>query len=256
MTKTPLSAFDAILERTSLAEVPSQWERDVFRRVYSTSQSTYVQRLRRIGFSGRSHVLDAGSGYGQWSLALAEVNERVTAMDLSSHRSKILRATAGQQGVRDLSVARGRLEQLPFADQAFDAVFSYSAVFFTELGSTLPEVARVLRPGGLFYLTANDIGWYIYNLIEGHHSAVDRSTRRAAVLALLNGVRHFLGWRPHAGEMFIPVSAMRRALVDAGFRDVRTAEEGTLGSDTVGARPFFAGRKYGLLSVYEVLCSR
>ena len=56
-----------------------------------------------------------------------------------------------------------RAEALPFADATFDAVVVSSAWHWMDLGLTVPEAARVLRPGGclgvLWNGPARDIEW-------------------------------------------------------------------------------------------------
>ena len=39
-------------------------------RVFSKGLDSYINRLEAIGFTKKSKVLDAGCGYGQWSIAL------------------------------------------------------------------------------------------------------------------------------------------------------------------------------------------
>ena len=90
-------------------------------------------------------VLELGCGGGQWSMFLAEAGARPVGLDLS-----------GQQ----LSAARGLMrtpyplvhadaEQLPFREASFDVVLSdHGAMIWADPYATVPEVARVLRPGG------------------------------------------------------------------------------------------------------------
>ncbi len=59
-------------------------------RIYSEGIDKYKDRLRAISFVGHERVLDAGCGYGQWSLALAELNQTVSACDMSSLRVDFL----------------------------------------------------------------------------------------------------------------------------------------------------------------------
>jgi demethylmenaquinone methyltransferase/2-methoxy-6-polyprenyl-1,4-benzoquinol methylase len=48
-----------------------------------------------------------------------------------------------------VDLVEGRAEALPFADRSFDAVtFTYLLRYVDDPGSTLRELARVLRPGG------------------------------------------------------------------------------------------------------------
>jgi SAM-dependent methyltransferase len=50
-----------------------------------------------------------------------------------------------------MPLVQGSAEELPFADARFDLVFcDHGATSFTDPHATVPEVARVLRPGGRF----------------------------------------------------------------------------------------------------------
>ena len=67
-----------------------QNDRLFLRRIYGDGLTKYQDRLNAIGFSEYDHVLDAGCGYGQWSLALAEMNRKVSSCDISSLRIDLL----------------------------------------------------------------------------------------------------------------------------------------------------------------------
>ena len=252
---TPRVSHDEIAAMVDAIPFSSVADREFLRRVYSTPAQVYADRLRRLGFARRTSVLDAGSGYGQWSLALAGLNERVTALEFGAQRTEVTAMLGRRAGVANLHVVRGRLEHLPFECGEFDAVFSYLAIYFTDLHTTLREIARVMRPGGLFYLSANDVGWYVGDLIEGRHSTPDQSTRRAALSAIVRGISFALGSH-RGGEKFVPISTMRRALHDRGFREIRSAGEGRLNAAIGEAPPFFAQRRYGFPAVYEILSTR
>jgi SAM-dependent methyltransferase len=64
--------------------------------------------------------------------------------------------------VRDVRAARA--EQMPLADGSVDAVFSSNALQFVDVEPVLAEVARVLRPGGLFYAHFGPI----WSGVDGH----------------------------------------------------------------------------------------
>ena len=48
--------------------------------------SPYIERLIGIGFNEKGKVLDAGCGYGQWSMALECLNNYVTGVDIEPKR--------------------------------------------------------------------------------------------------------------------------------------------------------------------------
>jgi SAM-dependent methyltransferase len=92
-------------------------------------------------------VLEYGCGAAQWSAALAADGARVTALDLS--RAQLAHAGAATAAGARLVCASG--ERIPFADRSFDVVFcDHGAMSFCDPERSLPEVARVLRPGGRF----------------------------------------------------------------------------------------------------------
>ncbi|MCL6565892.1 MAG: class I SAM-dependent methyltransferase [Acidobacteriia bacterium] len=54
-----------------------------------------------------------------------------------------------------LPMCEGDLEDLPFADASFDAVTAENGVFYAEgMTAAMRELARVVRPGGRFVVTA------------------------------------------------------------------------------------------------------
>jgi len=52
-------------------------------RVYGGGFEKYSTRLSQHGFRGFCRVLDAGCGFGQWTLALSWMNQSVEAVDIS-----------------------------------------------------------------------------------------------------------------------------------------------------------------------------
>jgi len=99
-------------------------------------------------------VLDAGAGDGGLTLTLARRGAEVVAADLSPamvDRGRDRTASAGCTAQwREADV-----EELPFADGAFDAVLSsFGALWAPEPGRAVAEMTRVCRPGGTLGMTA------------------------------------------------------------------------------------------------------
>jgi SAM-dependent methyltransferase len=94
-------------------------------------------------------VLELGCGAGQWSVWLAGQGARVTGLDLSAAQLGHARRAAAAAGAR-VDFVQGSAEELPCAGAAFDMLLSdHGAVSWGDPDRTLPEAARVLRPGGL-----------------------------------------------------------------------------------------------------------
>ncbi len=88
-------------------------------------------------------VLELGCGGGQWSIALARLGVRVTGLDLSAAQL----AHAARAGTH-VPLVQASAESVPFASASFDVVFcDHGAMTFADPDYSVPEVARVLRPG-------------------------------------------------------------------------------------------------------------
>jgi demethylmenaquinone methyltransferase / 2-methoxy-6-polyprenyl-1,4-benzoquinol methylase len=98
-----------------------------------------------------AYVLDVATGTAGVALVLAErTTARVVGVDLTQEmlRQGKERVSAAGQGDRVVLTA-ARAEQLPFADDTFDALtFTYLLRYLADPRATLRELARVVRPGG------------------------------------------------------------------------------------------------------------
>jgi ubiquinone/menaquinone biosynthesis C-methylase UbiE len=126
----------------------------------------YRKELNRLGFINLQKVLDAGCGMGQWTIALGELNYSVEGIDISEKRLNIARILAINHKKMNCNFINGSLEKLPYEDQSFDAIYCCQCFMYTHMKKTLPEINRVLKPNGKLYINVNDIGWYLFLLIE------------------------------------------------------------------------------------------
>ncbi len=96
-------------------------------------------------------VLEVGSGAGQCSRWVCARGGRAVGLDLSYRQLQHSRRIDAATGVVVPSVL-GTATSLPFADTAFDVVFSaFGALqFVSDIGLAVEEIGRVLRPGGRF----------------------------------------------------------------------------------------------------------
>jgi SAM-dependent methyltransferase len=106
--------------------------------------------LRVLGEVAGRDVLELGCGSAQWSIALARAGARPVGLDLSERQLRHARRLVAEAGV-DVPLVHATAEAVPLADASFDVVFcDHGAMNFADPYRTVPEVARVLRPGGLF----------------------------------------------------------------------------------------------------------
>jgi SAM-dependent methyltransferase len=105
--------------------------------------------LRILGDVASRDVLEYGCGAAAWSIALAKRGARVTALDNSSRQLEHASAALARAGV-DVRLVHAPAEQTPFANESFDIVFcDHGAMSYAAPERTIPEAARILRPGGL-----------------------------------------------------------------------------------------------------------
>lgn len=93
-------------------------------------------------------ILDVGSGPGRDGLLLQEAGKDVTCIDASEEMVKLSTA-------RGLPSVLGNFESLPFENESFDAVWSYTSLLHVPkqvAPQVLAEISRVLTPGGIFAL--------------------------------------------------------------------------------------------------------
>ncbi len=95
-------------------------------------------------------VLEYGCGAAQWSIALARLGARPVGLDLSERQLEHARRLMAEAGV-DFPLIHASAESVPLPDASFDIVFcDHGAMSFADPYRTVPEVARLLRRGGLF----------------------------------------------------------------------------------------------------------
>lgn len=181
-------------------DVAAQWWSDDIRWV-RTLKNMVPGRLayfdRFIDWQGKA-VLDLGCAGGFLAEALDDRGAHVTGIDPAEKAISAARQHAKQAG-RDISYDVGVGEALPYDDASFDAVACVDVLeHVADLDQVLREVARVLKPGGLF----------VFDTIN------DTLAARLAVITMAEDVLRLLPKGTHDPDMFI-----KPARLDQGLRD-------------------------------------
>jgi len=123
------------------------------------------RQLRLLGPIRGKRVLELGCGAARWSIALAKKGARSVGLDLSAAQLTLARDLVRQAGNR-VPLVRGSAERLPFRSASFDTVFcDWGAMTFSDPVRSVPEVARVLCPGGTFvFATASPFRFPTYDV--------------------------------------------------------------------------------------------
>lgn len=120
--------------------------------IREASRRTVESMIERVGDVAGKRVVDLGSGYGGAARVLAGKGAHVTCLNLSkveNERNRTLNAEAGLDGAID--VIDGSYDAMPFEPASFDVAWSQDAILHApDRAAVLDEVARVLKPGGLF----------------------------------------------------------------------------------------------------------
>jgi 2-polyprenyl-6-hydroxyphenyl methylase/3-demethylubiquinone-9 3-methyltransferase len=169
------------------------------------------------GWEGRP-VLDLGCGGGFLAEALARRGAEVTGIDPSGGAIRAARAHAAGEGLA-IRYDEGSGEALPYPDASFDIVVSVDVLeHVADLPRVLDEVARVLKPGGVF----------CFDTINRNPLA------RFVVVTLAERVLGVLPRGTHDPALFVRPSEMRAMLAERGFRVRRFRGLGPAGMDRRG----------------------
>jgi SAM-dependent methyltransferase len=127
--------------------------------LYERARPTYPpQAIDWLLPPAARRVLDLGAGTGKLTRSLAERGLDVTAVEPSAGMRE--QFTSVLPGVRALE---GTAEQIPLAAAAVDAVLVAQAWHWVDPARAVPEVARVLVPGGrlglIWNLRDNRVDW-------------------------------------------------------------------------------------------------
>lgn len=99
-----------------------------------------------IGLPGQ-RLLDLGTGTGLLARRFASQEVEVSGIDISERQIEMASAAAVREGLAiDFNVAVA--EALPFPDQSFDVVTANQCWLYFDLSRAIPEVIRILKPGG------------------------------------------------------------------------------------------------------------
>jgi ubiquinone/menaquinone biosynthesis C-methylase UbiE len=123
---------------------------------FSRIRDRAVALLAESGRAGPLDVTDIGCGAGTQALLWSELGHRVSALDVNEPLVNIARERAIERGLR-IRFDVGTATELPYADSSADAVLLPELLeHVPDWQSCMNEAVRVLRPGGLLYLSTTN----------------------------------------------------------------------------------------------------
>jgi len=109
----------------------------------------YIKAFARFEDAKDKRVLEVGVGAGTDFINWVRNGARAVGIDLTEAGTRLSRERIALEGLR-AEVLRGDAENLPFAGDQFDLVYSYGVLHHSpDTARAVGEVLRVLRPGGI-----------------------------------------------------------------------------------------------------------
>ena len=163
-------------------------------------------------------VLEVGVGLGTDHLQFARAGARLTGVDLTPRCVALTRRRLELEG-RPPNVHEMDAESLTFADDSFDAVYSFGVLHhIPHTEAAFREIRRVLRPGGVFIgALYNKHSAFYARLLAGRY--LTGRFRRETIEEMRARIEYSTGdATPYV--RLLTRRELRRALREAGFTDV------------------------------------
>lgn len=99
--------------------------------------------------NSNSHILDVACGPGTLPLLVHDKCQSIKAIDFSENMVSIFNAAIAEASIDNIDVTCADAQNLPYADETFDVVFSmFGFMFFPDRGKGYSEIYRTLKSGG------------------------------------------------------------------------------------------------------------
>ncbi len=180
---------------------------------------------------GVSDVLEIGAGTGVLTRLLGERVAHVTAVEPDDRMRAVLAASEAR-----VAILEGRAEEIPAASSSFDVVIAASAWHWVDEERAVPEVARVLRPGGRLSLVWSgpdrSVDWmrslWAGGIVFSPEEQADvdaRRRRRHVVNVDAGGTNPFLEPETHLFRWTRPMTKTDLVALSTTYSAVITMEE-------------------------------
>jgi SAM-dependent methyltransferase len=123
----------------------------------AASARAYLDPEGLLGEVAGEDVLCLASGGGQQSAAFGLLGAKVTVLDLCETQLERDRQAAARYGLPVRAIQGDMRDLSAFGEASFDVVWhAHSINFVPDAVQVFRQVARVLRPGGLYYMTCHN----------------------------------------------------------------------------------------------------
>lgn len=118
-----------------------------------SDEATYQRKLAETQSYLRPNMrtLEFGCGTGSTAVHHAPYVQHIDAIDISENMLQIGRGKASESGLDNITFTRGTLTEFGAEDESFDAVLGLNVIhLLPDRQTVIAEVARILKPGGVF----------------------------------------------------------------------------------------------------------
>ncbi len=127
-----------------------------------SDEQSYQRKLAETQayFNTDMHILEFGCGTGATAVQHAPYVKHIHALDISENMLEIGRGRAREAGVDNIDFCRSTLIDFNAEPASLDAVLGLSIMhLLPDRKETLAEVARILKPGGIFVSSTACLGY-------------------------------------------------------------------------------------------------
>lgn len=104
--------------------------------------------------TGKLKILEIGSAQGRALISLSKFGHEIYGIEPSLSAIQIAEKLAKREKV-NIKIKQGVAENIPFESNYFDLVVAFSVMEHVEdLGKSLEEIFRVIKPGGIFWFNS------------------------------------------------------------------------------------------------------
>jgi len=192
-------------------------------RIYQNGVDKYFNQIYRYNLIGNEYVLDAGCGFGQWTIALSKYNDLIYAVDSSSLRIKFLSNLFFRLNIKNVNLSSNFFMNLSYENEFFDLIFSYSVIPFVSWKEVLKFFYDLLKPGGKLFINANDIGWYNLLWEKEHNKSSVYDPRQIVAQSYQKTIQYQENnyWNPiDGGSIIILPEELILWMYELGYKDI------------------------------------
>ncbi|NKC00728.1 MAG: methyltransferase domain-containing protein [Pseudomonadales bacterium] len=147
------------------------WDKSAERYAKSpiSDEATYNRKLAETQeyLRAEMRLLEFGCGTGSTAIHHAPHVTHIDAIDISEKMLEIGRGKARDAGITNVTFTRGTLSEFNAANESYDAVLGLNVIhLLPNRQEVIAEVARILKPGGVFVSSSVCVGNSLLRFIK------------------------------------------------------------------------------------------